>query len=468
MRKTAALLAATALVAATTACSGGAEEDGTVRTLRIGTTTFLGGSDSYYRQQFAELYEFAHPNVRIEFVSSAERSDIVLGDKAPADPVAAMKEMMAGPNPPDLVMVDFDQLPDLIDDHLLVSLDAKIKQDKFDLEGIVPTVKDGIRELGDGSLYALAPYFDAPALFYNKRIFQKAGVEAPTDGMTWDRVVELARKVSSGDGKERIYGLGLSPYAETDDFYNLMSVYGAPLKLRAWNESEDKMNVATPEWEQAWTWLADLKKEKIVPPESANEDWFEAEVAASPATPNAFFSGRLAMTVGDSYMLDELAGLGRGGDGNAAPIEWDVVSMPSHPKYPGVAGMVRTEGLMGINVHAGNPDDAWEFLKFVNSDEWAKTKSRGGGMLVARGAYNKGRGGLDYRAEAFADVRPAPADPNRAGGKSYLNEVLEAGRTELQPALRGDKTIKEALEEWGKQGQAILDLNKAKQQDGNS
>jgi hypothetical protein len=36
----------------------------------------------------------------------------------------------------------------------------------------------------------------------------------------WDQIIQLVSQVSSGEGKDRIYGLRLSPYVESDDFYN--------------------------------------------------------------------------------------------------------------------------------------------------------------------------------------------------------------------------------------------------------
>lgn len=43
-------------------------------------------------------------------------------------------------------------------------------------------------------------------VYYNKDLFDKAGVEYPSNDMTFDQYDELARKMTSGSGSEKVYG----------------------------------------------------------------------------------------------------------------------------------------------------------------------------------------------------------------------------------------------------------------------
>ena len=46
---------------------------------------------------------------------------------------------------------------------------------KIDVNEFVPPIIDGIREQGNGFLYALTPTFTPSALYYNKKLFNECG-----------------------------------------------------------------------------------------------------------------------------------------------------------------------------------------------------------------------------------------------------------------------------------------------------
>jgi ABC-type sugar transport system, periplasmic component len=56
----------------------------------------------------------------------------------------------------------------------------------------------------DGVQYAIPFRSDFWVLFYNKDLFDAAGVELPTNDMTWDQYAELAKKMT--DKEKGIYG----------------------------------------------------------------------------------------------------------------------------------------------------------------------------------------------------------------------------------------------------------------------
>ena len=58
----------------------------------------------------------------------------------------------------------------------------------------------------DGKTYALPFRKDNNMIFYNKDLFDKAGVPYPEDGMTMAEYHELAAKLTSGTGNDKVYG----------------------------------------------------------------------------------------------------------------------------------------------------------------------------------------------------------------------------------------------------------------------
>jgi len=440
----------------------GSEEDTTERTLRIATLSGYGSDDEWFRQQYTELFEFANPNITIEIVPAVDYSKINwnAGEQAP-NPQEELKKMMQGPNPPDLVALDLSYLPDLINENLLKPLDPLITADKFDTSKIVPTVIEGIKEAApDGKLYALAPLFSSTALFYNKKLFMEAGVPFPTDGMTWDQIFDLARQVARGEGNERKFGFAFTNYQYSDPFWE-MSAYTQPLQLSYYDPSGDKMAVDTDSWEKVWRTIADLQQEGIIPGQPNYEEMPMREYNG-PYDWDNFLSGRLAMVIGYYYFVNELINANRTAetDENYDGVDWDVVTMPVHPEYPGIGGSISLQAMMGINANAQNPDDAWKFLKFLNGDDWARLKSRSQSTLVSNMDYVKPKEGMDFNISAFYQLKPAPVvtnDNDMWNRYPNLYMVQSIGQQKFQEVLRGEKEVRQALKEWQAEGDAMLE-----------
>ena len=58
----------------------------------------------------------------------------------------------------------------------------------------------------DGKQYALPARTDFYVMYYNKDIFDAAGVEYPSNDWTWEEFEETAKKLTSGEGANKTYG----------------------------------------------------------------------------------------------------------------------------------------------------------------------------------------------------------------------------------------------------------------------
>ncbi|MFC0213096.1 ABC transporter substrate-binding protein [Paenibacillus chartarius] len=443
------------------------------RTLRIATTMYGGGEgeNEYFRQQFTEVFEYANPNIKLEFVPVMDNSRFMYGgapepgEKMP-DPYEKMKEVMQGSNPPDVVMVDFGQLPDLVQNNMLSPLDPMIQKDKFDTSDYVPAVLDGIKGAAtDGKLYALAPTFSSSALIYNKKLFQDAGVEFPKDGMTWQEVFDLAKRVTKPDGDKPVYGFNFNTGSGGDIFWSTQ-MYSQPLQLRMWDDTGEHMTVDSDQWEKVWSTIIQLQKDKVMPEaidysQPGNRAKMMQPDQNNPFAYDDFMSGKLAMSVVYYGWLPQLINANK----NAAnikgynPIEWDVVSMPSHPEAPGVSGQIYMNGIMGINVKAHNPDDAWKFIKFINGDDWARLKSGSSGQLVSRKKHIKAPGGATFNIAAFYNTKPVAQNLNDykiARENPNIYSVQGLAQQNFMSALQGKISVRDALKKWQTDGDAML------------
>jgi multiple sugar transport system substrate-binding protein len=464
---------ATLTVPILAACNkGSGADDKTERVLRI-ATQYYGEEDEYFRQQFTEIFEYNNPNIKIEIVSAMNPDQYRYGGRPEGekreDPNEKMKELINGPNPPDVILMNYDQLPDMISGNMLKQLDTDITKDKFDLSDVVPAVIDGIKSLGDGKLFALAPTFSSQVLLYNKKPFDDAGVQYPKDGMTWDEMFDLARRVSKGEGENRVYGFSFNQYSygSKENLFYEMGTYSAPLQLRMFSDNAEKMTVDSDGWEKVWTTMIQLSKEKIFP-EPIDHSKMDAVRRASmdsgeynPFQNNTFMNGKLAMTIGQQYSINELIRANKSAASikGYTPIDWDIVTMPTHPEAKDVGGNVYLNGLMGINAKAQNPADAWKFIKFINGEDWARLKSKSVNQLVSRAKYIQPREGMQYNIKAFYSLKPVPMENEMSKlYRQYQNigQVNSMGMQYFKKAIEGTTTVREALKEWQTAGDAAL------------
>lgn len=459
------LTCVTLLAPSLAGCTAAEPSDNKERVLRIGTL-YISNDDSYLRQQYTDVFEVMHDNITIEIVPAVDQSAYQYYDytqkEQPEQPdtLESVKKLLTGENPVDVIIADVSTMKSLIQENMIKQLDPLMAEDKFDTSDIVPTVLEGIKDIGDNSIYALTPTFSASALFYNKAIFQKAGVEPPVDGSTWDDIFEKARRVASGEGKDRIYGISMNQWVG-DPYYNTQ-IYAGPLQLRTFDEKAEKMTVDNDSWEKVWTTISKLTRDKIIAGQDAVNYDNGSSQEYDPFQGNLFMSGKTAMVLADYSYVTQLINDNKYAEKNEKfnPVDWDVVTPPVHQEKPGVGGSIYLSNLMAINSSAQNADDAWELIKFLNGEEWAKIKARSSYEIVSRKSYIKPKDGLDYNIAAFYTLKPTPpvSQDNYSLYQKMPNlwQVDQVGQKYFREVLDNKKTPKEALAAWQKDGDEML------------
>ena len=105
----------------------------------------------------------------------------------------------------------------------------------------------------DGVLRGIPRDFDAIAVYYNKTLFDEAGVEYPKDGWTWDEFIETAKKLTNPDAG--IHGCSIAANGQAfgyDYIYgndgmlfdeNGMCVVNTPENVEAFQKLHDAIHV---------------------------------------------------------------------------------------------------------------------------------------------------------------------------------------------------------------------------------
>lgn len=423
------------------------------------------GTEEWFRKKYVSVYEAAHPNVtvKISYAIKVDMESLNKGTFKVPDPVESMKKVMNGENAVDVVVLDSFNMKRLIDHDMVKPLNPLIEQDKFDTSDIVPGVMEVIKQMSSygNNIHALVPVFQPSALFYNKGIFQEAGVDLPKDGMTYDEIFSLARRVSRGEGKKRISGINLSRYPGSS--YDNMRPYLNSLRLNEYDSRGEKMMVNTPQWEKTWETLSKLYKEKVLynsPLNSRNGSEVNYRELG-------FMTGKVAMEIADVSLIQDLVIKNEAAkkDKNLTPIEWEVVTPPILSNQPEIGGNMIVQEAMAINNNAPDAELAWDFIKSVNSPEWAKIKGKSLGYeMVSHKSSISPMEGQKYNVEAFYILNPQPIKViseeilSKKPGLTY--SINNLALPIFQSVLDGEKTVKDGLAEWEKKGNDVLDYLK--------
>ena len=125
---------------------------------------------------------------------------------------------------PDVFWCHSNTVQMYMENNLLLKLNDYIEKDKVDMskyyEGIV-----SLYTRSDGNIYALPKDHDTIALLYNKAIFDKYGVDYPTDDWSWNDVYEAAKKITEGSNGD-VYGFAINTSNNQDGWYNFVYDYG--------------------------------------------------------------------------------------------------------------------------------------------------------------------------------------------------------------------------------------------------
>ena len=131
----------------------------------------------------------------------------------------------SGGQMPDVFWMHSNTAQMYMENDMLLNLDDYIAaDDSINLSDYY----DGIVELysSGGHQYALPKDHDTIALLYNQALFDKYGVDAPTDDWSWNDVYEAAAKITEAGAADGVYGYAGNTSNDQDWWYNLVYGYG--------------------------------------------------------------------------------------------------------------------------------------------------------------------------------------------------------------------------------------------------
>ncbi|PWV98685.1 multiple sugar transport system substrate-binding protein [Paenibacillus cellulosilyticus] len=482
------------LAVALTGCSssGGSKESGDLGILDRddkGTLKIGYFDEQAFYSQYGNAFQAMFPNMTLEVISTEAAANA-------EDPVAAMEKLI-DEQQPDALLLTEEQYAALAKKGKLYDLDAVVKQDNFDLDSYLPSVIELLKARGGGKLYGLSPSFSSQALYYNKDLFDKYGVPYPTNGMSWEDVMQLAKrfpvkKGTAGASLEKVrsddalYGLTLP--VQTTDSFELIRTIGEAKGLLYADRDSKLVTFDTAEWKAVVQSVVDgYKSGSISAPATGNGGGGggmggklmikgmggNSTLSFGPDSMR-FMSGQSAMSIDDTTLMN-MMGVGtnmsvstnaKGGDdkggGEAGPgpmgmiDNWDVVSIPSDPAMKDVTGSMKLPNVFAINASGDNLSAAWEFLKYANGDQLAKTSAKSSPTLSSRVAYKTDLGGRNIDAFYTDKVNEQSLLQAETLPAGFANSFAEMAAGQINKAVDGTQTVDEAVKAIQSQGQNLL------------
>ncbi|MDD3927668.1 MAG: sugar ABC transporter substrate-binding protein [bacterium] len=253
--------------------------------------------------------------------------------------------MIAGGNPPDIFRLGPDYIPTYVQRGTLEPLDNYIaKSSVLKLEDFFPQVlykykyNAQSKTVGQGPVYGFGTDWSPDyTLFYNKDMFDKAGLLYPTRSMSWAEFRQMALKLTAGEGGQRRFGglVGDIPLLVTQNGGNIFSPDGK------------KCLLGSPQAIEAFQYVVDLRiKDRVIPSLSDMQNSNQLQL---------FQTGRLGMFLAGRFYV---------------PIVRDQVKSFKWGVAPGLHQKKRVNIVTGpfgwvMSSKVKHPEAAWKLMEYL-------------------------------------------------------------------------------------------------------
>ena len=328
-------LLALALVAmmALSLVSGAFAEDKQVLTV----VTWDANTTPYLVAQEA-AFEAAYPNIDLQYI-----------DVASQDYGIKTSSMLSGNDTSDVFMVK--EVSDIVNwsaQGFAEPLTPYIEKDAYDVSGFVGMEAN---YAFDGVQYALPFRSDFWVLFYNKDLFDAAGVAYPTNDMTWDAYAQLAKDMTKEGQFGTHYHTWLSAVAN-------------------WTVADGVNTLADGQYDDLayfYKLYQDLEDAGACPAYS--------ELKASGLHYSAAFAnGNVAMMPMGYWYVSTLIGYNNDGTCN---FNWGITAVPHAEGVAAGSSFGNLTGAM-INAKSANKDLAWTYVAWLCGVEGSKATASTG------------------------------------------------------------------------------------------
>lgn len=381
-------------------------------------------------QEYLKKFSEEYPDIKVKILHVAQQYD----DK--------LKTMFAAHTPPDVMYMGLENFPGLAQRGVFLNLQPYITRDKkeINIEDFYPVLMKQFEY--EGNYYGIAKDFTTLVLYYNRNLFDEAGIKYPDKNWTWDNFLSACKKLTKdvdGDGRPDRYGF-------------VVETWFQEWAAWIWQNGGELMNPSRTQWllgspkyiaqnAEAVQFLADLiYKHKVAPNPTVTSDM---------GTSDMFLTGKVAMCTYGRWMCMQFR--------HIKDFKWDVAVMPQKKKRAATLFTV----CYSIAKETKHPESAWKLIKFLVSTTGQIPVAESGHAIPARKSIADSKHFHEAKAipikintgayiDSIAYAYPTPTNP-------YWSEVQTVMNREMDWVWQGKKSAKEVIETIQPQIQTILD-----------
>jgi multiple sugar transport system substrate-binding protein len=322
-------------------------------------------------------------------------------------------------------------------DGVLEELTPYIEQSGYDLADYWPALLESA--MYDGKVYGFPRDISTEVLYYNKDLFDQAGVEYPTEEWTWGNLLTAADRLSVVEEGGRVAQYALA--MEGGKYVNWVGQNGGSILDDMRNPS--RCTLAEPAALEAIKFFAGMMDQ--------NYAMRDATLSQAGGDATVFANGQAAMIIQNSSRVSQF---------NEAGLNYDVQVVP----IPEGGQRWSTAGGAAWVMSAGsdNKEAAWTFLSWLQStDGGQKIYTESGEIFPALRSTAS--------SEAFLQSGQPPANRQaflteaenaKVGSFGYFPEWDELNGSIISPAMQqiwaGEATPEEVLPALCEQVDAFL------------
>ncbi|OPH51181.1 hypothetical protein BC351_35620 [Paenibacillus ferrarius] len=347
------------------------------------TVVFSTFFPSDYFKEAKKKYEAKHPNITID-LRSVETDDAHLEENLEKFVKTTGTAMLSGKGP-DLIEMDQLSSGDYVKRKMLANLGDIMDHDPdFKKEQYFTNILEGIKV--NSGMYGLPIGFFIYGLMGNEDAIKKSGVTFDDSKWNWEQFITIAQAMTKGADKDHQYALGRStPEDMTTQFVNERYATFINLEQRS-------ANFVSSDFTNLLQLVKTLYDKKVV------------------GTDARFPLFRTALINSPKVYIEELRKSEFITGGNAYTSKL-YLSPNADPQHPG--GSFRTYQTIGLNERSTVKAEAWDFVKFLLSDEM-QSKPDGTGFPLNKASYSKKAQALVQKGSIQSDQ---PIGPMK--GKSF-------------------------------------------------
>ncbi|MEL5426091.1 sugar ABC transporter substrate-binding protein [Serratia nevei] len=283
-------------------------------------------------QEIAKRFEQANPDIKIEIELTPSAQYFVKLDSAAAGGVA-----------PDIFWINMPYFVQYAKNGIMEPLAPYIKDSGLKLDDVVASSVKAYQY--DGQQMAIPRDVDSIAVWYNKKLFDQAGVSYPTSDWGWDDLKNKATALKNGL-KGAAFPLVMDLSIDGQDSYmNLLFQNGNHIVPKDGQPTD----IANDKSIWVYQQLQGMMKDGLMP---------SAQQMSEVKTENIFQSNRAAMVYAGSWLAAPFAN---------NPLINDhigVVMMPKIERQSGVAHSLA----FAMSAKSAHKQAAWKYIAFMSSE----------------------------------------------------------------------------------------------------